>query len=138
MTRAVTLAALRPCLDGVFPAVIATVSADGTPNVTYLSKVWPLDDEHVALSNQFFSKTVENIAKNPRIQLLLIDPRDMTHYRVDVEYVRSEYAGESFDRMSAEIDALASMFGMQNVFKLRALDVCRVQRAEVLPSAVDG
>ena len=39
--------------------------------------------------------------------------------------------------MSAEIDALASMFGMQNVFRLRALDVCRVDRIEIIPSALD-
>jgi predicted pyridoxine 5'-phosphate oxidase superfamily flavin-nucleotide-binding protein len=118
--------------------VIATVAEDGTPNVTYLSKVWYLDEHHVALSNQFFSKTVANIARNPRIQLLLMDSRDLRHYRVDVEYVRSEYSGEHFERMSAEIDALASMFGMEKVFHLRALDVCRVVRAHIVPSALDA
>jgi adenylate cyclase len=128
---------LRPCLEGVLPAVIATASEDGTPNVTYLSKVWPFDAEHVALSNQFFSKTVANIAKNPQAQLLVMHPADLRHYRLDVEYVRSEYSGEQFDRMSAEIDALASMFGMQNVFRLRALDVCRVKRIAIVPSALD-
>ena len=128
---------LRGCLEGVFPAVIATVAEDGTPNVTYLSKVWPLDDQHVALSNQFFSKTVANIAKNPRIQLILMAPHDMRHYRVSAEYVRSEYSGEHFDRMSAEIDSLASLFGMQSVFRLRALDVCRLEHVEIVPSALD-
>lgn len=135
--KSVTLKELRPALEGVFPAVIATVASDGTPNVTYLSKVWYLDEEHVGLSNQFFSKTVANIARNPKIQLLLVNPADMVHLRVDAEYVRSEYAGEHFDRMSAEIDALASLFGMQKVFKLRAVDVCRVLRAEAVPSAAD-
>ena len=129
---------LRPSLEGVFPAVIATVSEDGTPNVTYLSKVWAYDAEHIALSNQFFSKTAANFAKNPMVELILMDPADMRHYRVDVEYVRSEYSGEHFDRMSAEIDALASMFGMQEVFKLRALDVCRLKRIESVTSALDA
>ncbi len=128
---------LRASLEGVFPAIIATVAEDGTPNVTYLSKVWALDDEHVALSNQFFSKTIANIAKNPQIQLILMEPQDMRHYRVAVRYVRSEYSGEHFDRMSAEIDSLASMFGMQDVFRLRALDVCRLERVEIVPSALD-
>ncbi|HVU00202.1 MAG TPA: pyridoxamine 5'-phosphate oxidase family protein [Polyangiaceae bacterium] len=134
----VTLKELRPALEGVFPAVIATASPDGTPNVTYLSKVWYLDDRHVGLSNQFFSKTIANVAKNPKIQLLLMHPADMRHFRVDAEYVRSEYAGEHFDRMSAEIDALASLFRMERVFRLRAVDVCRVLRAEVVASSADG
>ena len=48
--------------------------ADGTPNITYLSRVHMVDDERVALSNQFFSKTARNLAENPRASVLLIDP----------------------------------------------------------------
>ena len=55
--RELTLADIAPCFEGAIPAVIATASADGTPNVTYLSKVRMVDDDRVALSNQFFSKT---------------------------------------------------------------------------------
>ncbi|HEX2736473.1 MAG TPA: pyridoxamine 5'-phosphate oxidase family protein [Polyangiaceae bacterium] len=128
-----TLQSLRPCLEGILPAVIATVAEDGTPNVTYLSKVWYVDETHVALSNQFFNKTLANLRRNPKIQLLLMNPPDGQHYRLDVEYLRTDYAGEMFDRMSAEIDALASVFGMQGVFKLRSLEVCRVHRIEGVP-----
>ena len=59
------LRAIAPCFEGVVPSIIATASADGTPNVTHLSKVHLVDDEHVALSNQFFSKTMRNLAENP-------------------------------------------------------------------------
>jgi adenylate cyclase len=37
------------------------MAADGTPNISYLSQVIAIDDEHVGLSNQFFSKTAANI-----------------------------------------------------------------------------
>jgi hypothetical protein len=47
-----TLADLLVCFEGVVPAVIASASADGTPNVTYLSRIRIVDDDHVALSNQ--------------------------------------------------------------------------------------
>ena len=53
------------CFEGVVPAVIASAAADGTPNITYLSRVQLVDNEHLALSNQFFSKTSRNLAENP-------------------------------------------------------------------------
>ena len=49
------LASIRDCFEGVIPSIIATLDADGLPNVSYLSQVYLVDDEHVALSNQFFS-----------------------------------------------------------------------------------
>ena len=62
----IRLSQLSRCFEGAIPAVVATASADGTPNVTYLSRVQSVDDERVALSNQFFSKTARNLAENPR------------------------------------------------------------------------
>lgn len=62
----VALASLNLCFEGAVPAVVATAAADGTPNVTYLSRVRMVDADHVALSNQFFSKTSRNLAENPR------------------------------------------------------------------------
>jgi len=46
----ITLGAIRDCFEGAIPAVIATCSPDGTPNVTLLSQVHYVDDDHVALS----------------------------------------------------------------------------------------
>jgi len=43
-----------------------TASADGIPNVTYLSRAHKVDDERIAISNQFMSKTSQNLAANPR------------------------------------------------------------------------
>jgi hypothetical protein len=45
---------IREALDGVIPGTIATCSCDGAPNVTYLSQVEYVDNEHVATSYQFF------------------------------------------------------------------------------------
>ena len=51
----IALSDIAACFEGVIPAEIATASADGVPNVTHLSRVHMVDDERVALSNQFFS-----------------------------------------------------------------------------------
>ena len=130
-----TLADLHICFEGVVPAVIASASADGTPNVTYLSRVRIVDDDHVALSNQFFSKTSRNLAENPRASLLLIDPMAYVQFRLSVVYERTERRGRLFERLSDDVDTVASLSGMTDVFKLRAADIYRVLDIEQVLSA---
>jgi predicted pyridoxine 5'-phosphate oxidase superfamily flavin-nucleotide-binding protein len=124
---------LQSAFEGVIPAVIATAGADGTPNVTYLSRVRMVDDEHIALSNQFFSKTSQNLAENPRASLLLIDPTSYTEYLLTLRYARTEREGPVFEALRDDVDAVAAMTGMQDVFRLRAADVYRVAHLEVRP-----
>lgn len=128
------LRALQRCFEGGVPAVIATAAADGTPNVTYLSRVHYVDDERVALSNQFFSKTSRNLAENPRASLLLTDPVSFDQYRFTLAYERTERRGPVFDRLRSDVDALAVLSGMQDVFKLRAADIYRVVHLEPMPT----
>lgn len=126
----ITLRALGPCFEGAVPAIIATASADGTPNVTHLSKVHLVDDEHVALSNQFFSKTTRNLTENPYASVLLIDPTTYDEYRLLLRYERSERRGKLFDQIDGDIEAIAALCGMQDVFRLRAVDIYRVLELE--------
>ena len=125
-----TLADLRLCFEGAIPAVIATADLDGVPNVTYLSKVSFVDDEHVALSNQFFSKTSRNLAANPVADLLIIDPETYDEYRLAITYARTERRGPVFEEMSVDLDAIASLQGMSDVFRLRSADIYRVDHIE--------
>jgi adenylate cyclase len=67
------LSAIRPCLEGAIPAIMATCANDGTPNVAYISQVVYVDEGHVALSFQFFNKTRENILANPHASVLVLD-----------------------------------------------------------------
>ena len=127
---AMTLRDLRLCFEGAVPAVIATASADGTPNITYLSRVRYVDDERVALSNQFFSKTQRNLAENPRASVLLIHPLTYDEFRLTLVYERTERRGAVFDRLREDVDTVAVLHRMQDVFKLRAADIYRVTDIE--------
>lgn len=129
-----TLADLAPCFEGAIPAVIATASGDGVPNVTYLSKVRIVDGERVALSNQFFSKTAKNLVDNPRASILLIDPRTYDQYRLTLQYERTDRRGPVFERLRIDVDVAAALEGMQDVYRLRAADIYRVLDIEPLPS----
>ncbi len=130
-----TLRDLELCFEGAVPAVVATASAAGVPNVTYLSRVRRVDDERIALSNQFFSKTARNLAENPRASVLLLDPTTYDQYRLTLVYERTERRGPVFEQLRADVDATAAIQGMEGVFKLRAADVYRVLHIDQVPSA---
>jgi adenylate cyclase len=118
------------CFEGIVPATIATAGADGIPNVTHLSRVHLVDDDHVALSNQFFSKTTRNLAENPRASVVVIDPVTYDSYRLTVVYERTERRGPVFERLHRDIEAIAALTGMTGVFKLKSADVYRVVELE--------
>ena len=120
------LTTIERCFGGAIPAILGTVAVDGTPNVTYLTKAHRVDDERVALSNQFMSKTSKNLAANPRGSLLLVDPITYDEYRLDLVYERTERRGHVFERLRNDVDAIAAISGMQDVFRLRAADIFRV------------
>ena len=134
MSEQLTVSDLLGCFEGAIPAVIATASRDGCPNVTHLSRVFYVDDNHVALSNQFFSKTTRNLAENPYASVLLIDPLKFDEYRLFLKYERTERRGPLFDRMEADIDAVAAITGMSGIFKLKSADIYRVVQLDREPT----
>jgi hypothetical protein len=124
------LDAIRECFDGTVPGVMATCAPDGTPNVAYLSQTEYVDEEHLALSFQFFNKTRRNILANPRARLLLIHPQTAAMYRLSLRYLRTETEGALFERMRAKLAGIASHTGMSGVFRLKGSDVYRVLAIE--------
>ena len=129
-----TLDALRPCLDGAIPSVVATCSPDGTPNVAYASQVHFVDSDHVALSYQFFSKTRENILAHPYAQAQVIEPGSFRHFRLKLHYMRTETEGPLFEYMKAQLAGIAAQTRMDKVFVLRGADIYRVLDIESVDS----
>ncbi len=128
----IMLSSLRECFEGAIPAIIATASAAGIPNVTYLSRVRYVDEDHIALSNQFFSKTARNLAENPMASVVLVDPTSYDEYRLKVVFERTVRRGAIFDRLREDVDEAAAFHNMQGVFKLKAADVFRVIDVQLL------
>ncbi len=128
-------AELRPVLDNGTPAVMVTCSADGIPNVTVISQVYYVDETHVALSFQFFSKTIRNVRENPRAYVTLSDGIHHAHWALQLEFQHSETEGPIFEAMDMQIEAIATATGMSGIFKLRAADIYRVLSIERLPYA---
>lgn len=130
----IRLGDLSACFEGVIPSIIATAAPDGTPNVSYLSHVVLVDDEHVALSNQFFSKTAANVRTNPTACVLVVDPRNGEQYRLDVTFAESLDSGELFDDMAVQLWATSTQIGMNEVMRLRGVDIYRVRAVHAVAS----
>lgn len=126
----IDLDAIRPCLEGAIPGVMATVATDGAPNVTYISQVEYVDASHLALSFQFFNKTRRNVLDNPWVELIVIHPLTGALFRIGGRYLRTETEGPLFERMRAKLAGIASHTGMSGVFKLRGSDIYEVTLVE--------
>jgi hypothetical protein len=133
MTTARLPQEIRAALANGVPALMVTCSADGTPNVTIISQVYWIDETHVALSFQFFSKTIKNVRENPRAWAGVTDFIGQVDWVLNLEFERSETEGPIFDAMDMQIEAIASATGMSGIFKLRAADVYRVLSVERVP-----
>lgn len=124
---------VRPVLESGIPVVLVTCSAEGEPNVAVVSQAYYVDEAHVAVSFQFFSKTIRNVRENPSAVICLHDIRQEQRWLLGVRYDHSETEGPVFERMSLEIEAIASATGMSGIFKLRSADVYRVTSVECVP-----
>ena len=128
----VPLREIEDCFQGIVPSLIGTCSLTGVPNVTEISIVHRVDDEHVALSRQFFNKTIANLMGNPHGCVEVIEPQTGRQFRLDIQYERTETEGPTFEHMSARLEAVAAQEGMSKVFRLAAADVCRVLECSVV------
>ena len=131
-----SLQSLSICFQGLIPSYIATCADDGTPNITLLSQVHYVDRNHVALSCQFFNKTRKNIAVNPWACVEVLDPRTLGTFRLHLRYSHSETEGGVFDAMAMRISAIASLTGMEGIFRLLSADVYEVLELEELAGFV--
>ena len=118
---------IRAVMDNGVPSVLGTCSANGTPNCTVISQCYYVDPQHVALSFQFFNKTIRNVRENPYACLCLSDMANQESWVLDLEYDHSQTDGPIFEAMDMQIEAIASATGMSGIFKLKAADIYRVR-----------
>ena len=128
----VTLEEIMPALQGVIPTIVATSSLEHMPNVTYISQVYYVDSKHVALSYQFFNKTIRNVRENPVLVAIITCPVHYVLYKLVMRYVESQTSGEIFDNMSMQLDALAIVQHKESIFKLKAADIYEVLSIEII------
>ena len=123
---------MQPALQGVIPAVLATCAADGTPNATFISQVFYVDDHHVALSWQFMNKTWRNLQENPRATVVILCPGTFSMWKLKLRFLEQQTEGPVFDQMDMQLMAIASMYHAGTSLTIKAALVCEVLDVEVL------
>ncbi|MBR0556411.1 GAF domain-containing protein [Ciceribacter sp. L1K23] len=129
----IPLSTIRDSFEGVIPSIIATTDRYGVPNVSYLSHVYYVDEQHVALSNQFFSKTADNVAANGLATVMVVDGLTGQQHILDLVFSGSEDSGRIFNQVERHLALLEQ--GMSHVMKLKAVDIYRVEDCRPVPAA---
>jgi len=121
---------ILPGLQGALPSALATVDEYGTVNVSYISQVYYVDENHVAVSNQFFNKSMHNLKTTGVGTVNVIRPDSMRSWYMQLKYKETRTSGDLFDNMRMQLEAIASMMGMEDVFKLKAAEIFEVTKIE--------
>jgi predicted pyridoxine 5'-phosphate oxidase superfamily flavin-nucleotide-binding protein len=109
---------------------VASVCADGTPNVSPKGTVCVLDDDHLMFADIRSPGTVANLRRNPSVEVNVVDPLVRKGYRFKGRAEVLE-AGAAFERLVA-VFASRGMFDAPR--RIRAIVVIRVDRAGPLIS----
>ncbi len=117
---------LLGAFQGILPGVITTVSKENIPNVSYISQVHYIDEERLGISWQFFNKTYHNIQDNPHFSVVVTNPVTFSMWKIDLKLVEIIKDGDLFDEMDLALEAIASMYRAEDIFKLKAVVVGKI------------
>jgi len=83
------------------PALIATASKEGKPNVSPKGSFRVLDDEHVVFANIASPRTMANLKENPQLTAIIFDRSTRKGCRI---WGKAEIldSGDLFDSLTAE------------------------------------
>lgn len=116
--------------QGILPGVITTVSKENIPNLSYISQVHYIDNEHLAISWQFFNKTYKNIQDNPNFSVVVTSPTTFSMWKIDMNFIESLTEGDLFDEIEMALEAIASMYKAEDIFKLQAIMIGKIVSIE--------
>ena len=63
----------KKLIGEIHPALVATASKDGKPNVSAKGSFRVLDDDHVIFTDVNSPRTVANLKENPQVSIICLD-----------------------------------------------------------------
>jgi len=91
----------KKAIGEIHPALAATASRTGKPNVSAKGSMRILDDEHVVFADIASPRTVANIRENPQVAIICLDATARKGCRI---WGKGSIlnSGELFDQLAAE------------------------------------
>ena len=110
----------KKAIGEIRPALVATASKSGKPNVSAKGSMRVFDDEHVIFADVAWPRTIANIKENPQVAVICLNAVTRKGCRIwgKGEIVGS---GELFDKVSAEL--AARNIKIKNVVKVAVDEV---------------
>ena len=72
---------IRRFIEGIPLAIVATVTADGSPHLAIGTDIRALDGDHLVFENWFCQTTLRNVEHNPRVAVAVMKPDSGTGYQ---------------------------------------------------------
>ncbi|MBI2852264.1 MAG: pyridoxamine 5'-phosphate oxidase family protein [Chloroflexi bacterium] len=72
----------KKLIGEIHPALVATASKSGKPNVSAKGSFRVLDDEHVIFSDVNSPRTVANLKENPQVSIICLDAASRKSCRI--------------------------------------------------------
>lgn len=115
---------MQRAFDGVIPFIIGTFDARGMPNITFMSQLFYVDEQHLAISHQFMNKTWRNLLLNPVFMTFVTNPDTMAMWKIKLEFLEQKEEGPVFEEIEMQLMALATPEGIN--FKLHSALICKI------------
>lgn len=98
------------------PAMVATSSLDGRPNVSPKGSLRVLDDRHLVFADIRSPQTIRNLRENPQVQVIGLDPLPRKGWRVWGTADGILTSGDLYDQFCREYSSKAKV---NHVVKIR-------------------
>jgi len=99
---------MKAMFENVPTVVLATATADGTPNAVPVGSKKIINDETILISNQFLNKTLANLKANPRVAVSFWEGFEGYQLKGTVTI---ETTGERFEETAKWIEDLGNKIG---------------------------
>lgn len=120
---------MKPALMGVVPATLITCSKDGIPNITNISRVWYVGEQHVAVANHMLKKSVQNLKENPNAFIRTTDPTNFSTWELELEYIGSRTDREIFSEMKKQYEVLSMLIESEMPISIQCAEIFTVVSA---------
>ena len=98
----------------------ATVSPDGSPNLSPKGTMVVLDDDHIMFAEIRSPNTIENLRANPAMEINFVDPFARTGYRFKGTASIVERGSDEFAALHARFDRWGALTAaIRRIVKLR-------------------